>query len=83
MPAMRRKERREPGTVTVEAEDDESNLPEDCAVIAGSAGAVGAAAVLCAPADRQAIQENIEAAIRRQARRENDFMAQTSPKLFG
>jgi len=76
MPAMRRKERREPGIVSVDAEDAESNLPEDCAGIVASACAAGAAAVLCAPADNENRQEAIEAASRRQARRENDFMAE-------
>jgi hypothetical protein len=62
--------------VSVDAEDGESNLPEDCAGIVASACAVGAAELLCAPADSGNMQEAIEAAIRRQARRENDFMAE-------
>jgi hypothetical protein len=62
---MRRKERREPGIVTVDADDAESNLPEACVGMAESAGAGGGAAVICAPADSIEIQETIEAAIRR------------------
>jgi DNA-binding NarL/FixJ family response regulator len=65
--------------VSVDADDAASNLPEDCAGIVASACAAGAAAGLCAPADGENIQEAIEAAIRRQARRENDFMAEDLP----
>lgn len=65
--------------VSVDADDAESNLPEDCAGIVASACAVGAAAVFWAPADGENIQEAIEAAISRHARRENDFMAEDLP----
>ena len=69
--------------VRVVAEEAESNLPEDCAVIAGSAGAESRQPCSGRRRTGKRYEAIIEAASRVQARRENDFMAETSPELFG